>query len=245
MIEDNGRNMDVTLKENEEVIKEKKNVQAQQAEGLKLLKAKLSTVQKDLESYSTKYDQLLVTKGQEEKQRDFVILRRDDFISEKRIKEQNIEGLKLEFKRNLEKINRIRKEIDTQKKEYKKEENDRNNLKNQICEDQMSIEKIKKEINDLKVKIMRFSNNVEGTICERKLLCDKKDVLEKEGHEKNQDLTTLIKELHQHEEELKDLKKKEVFTIKSVKDLTTLRGRIGGLTIRNHGSKGFSCSFPS
>ena len=88
----------------------------------------------------------------------------------------------------------------------------------------MRLSKIKKEKEEVDVRNIKTTNEIENITCEKKILVDKKIVLDSEDKKVQEDVKKLNRNIEEQESKLKDLIKTEQDAIKTIKNLTTLRG---------------------
>lgn len=127
------------------------------------------------------------------------------------------------------------------KKDHKKLENERNTLKTEIKEYETTLKKISTEKEDINSKILKANMTIEEIICEQRLLTDKNFVLNREDEKVKASIDALKKNIQEQESKLRDLKKTEADAIMTIKNLTTLRGKMR-VNMRNYGKKGIWCT---
>lgn len=130
--------------------------------------------------------------------------------------------------------------LEQSKKEYKALENERNKVKNEIYEKEMTKSKLKKESKDLLQRVDKSIEDIQTVMAEKKLLTERKDGLVKDQAKVDVEVNNLKKNIEDLNSKLIDLKKTESDALKTIKNLTTLRGGLSH-EARNYGKES-SCS---
>lgn len=137
--------------------------------------------------------------------------------------ENELKNLIKVFRRNNDRINSIKKSIETSKKEYKKEETNKLKLATELRELEINKDKFKKEEIDLKNEITKIEEEkneiLEGII----LLEYKRKTVSDKAEDKGKDKQNIEAKIQELEKEIQEFQQIEANALKTIKNLSGLR----------------------